>query len=911
MRSAAARGACRIIARMGERPGQTPFTRITGRALSHQHAAVDGAGHPDVGPAGPTSGCRQSFGHRRPGSVRTDGRQLNGRCDGANAAAFLESPMSPASRRPLDLRGPAPLAAADLPQAVGYRLKMGLLGAPLTRDSLSHQRLSKVLALGVLASDCISSSAYGTEEMLIVLLPAMGVAGFTILLPLTAVILTVLLIVSLSYLDVVNVYTKTGGSYVVARENFGPMVAQIAAVALMLDYIVTVAVQAAAGTLALSSAFPSLDRWQLEITVGVVMLLAYGNLRGIREAGKAFAFPTYMFAGSMGLLLIGGAVRAVFGDLPHYAVGAAGTSPVVDQQLVGWAFVFVLLRAFANGGSSLTGLEAISNGVSVFHEPEGRNARKTLVAMSLILGTLVAGVSLLAHVTHAAPHDSGTPTVIAQVAQAVFGTSPLGHGLFLLVQFSTMLILWTGANTPFSGFPFLASFVAEDQFLPRQLMKRGHRLAFSNGIIVLTAAATALLIGTGAHVDKLVAFYAIGVFTGFTLAGFGMAKHFSRERTGPWRRKMIVNAVSGSVSMVVVLVFAVVKFTEGAWLVVVIFPIAVAALIRLNRQYRREAAALEVISHRGAAPIRNISRSDIIVLVDGLDLASITAARYARSLRPASLRAVHFVLDDAYAETLRAAWSGQKVLQDIPLHLIDCPDRRLERAICELAVRETLDPGSELTLLMPRRTYPRVLGRLLHDHTADDIARATSRLPRVVTTAVPFDVAGLIERRARADSARKLAAVGRSGLGSDAAGLPDGLAGESADPAPDPVGGASGAPSAAADRPDPRGPGLLVAIGSRKAPEPTPIGGLGWRQRAAVQGTVRSVRMAPMSGSPSVEIELWDDTGGITLVFYGRRSVTGVMAGSRLAAEGMVGERSGRLAICNPLYRLLDGDQQS
>jgi len=796
---------------------------------------------------------------------------------------------------PAQVTRPVALMRAHLPQSPGYRLKRGLLGRPLTRDALRHQRLSKVLALGVLASDCISSSAYGTEEMLIILLPALGIAGFTVLLPLTAVILAVLVIVSLSYLDVVSVYTKTGGSYVVARENFGPTVAQVAAVALMLDYIVTVAVQAAAGTLALASAFPVLGGLEEEITVVVVLILAYGNLRGIREAGRAFAYPTYLFAGSVGLVLVVGLVREVVGDLPHYSVTSAGSGSVVDQHLVGVALVFVLLRAFANGGSSLTGLEAISNGVSVFNRPEGVNARRTLIAMSCILGTLVAGISWLAFQTHAHPFEDGTPTVISQVAQAVFGTGPIGHGLFLVVQLATMLILWTGANTPFSGFPFLASFVAEDQFLPRQLMKRGHRLAFSNGIIVLTCAAVALLLGTGAHVDKLVAFYAIGVFTGFTMAGFGMARYFHRHRTGPWRRKTVLNALSGTVSAVVVVVFAVVKFTEGAWLVVVIFPIAVTLLIRLNRQYRREAQALEVISHLAATPAAHIRRNDVVILVDELDLATITAARYARSLRPASLRAVHFVLDDAHADEVRDAWAQQAVLQQIPLHLVDCPDRRLERAVCELAVRETLDPGTELTLLLPRRTYSRVLGRLLHDHTADDIARATSRLPRVVATAVPFDVAGLIERRAAAEAARRASV----GLEPSTIGPVPALTVET--PAR-PSQQAMRMPSSQ-DRPT----GRRGAVDGVLPADAVPIGELQWRQRASIVGQVRSVRMAPLSGSPSVEIELWDDTGGVVLLFYGRRTMSGISAGCRLAAQGMVAERGGRFAIANPLYRLLPG----
>lgn len=807
--------------------------------------------------------------------------------------------------------GPEPLAAPVLPQPVGYRLKTALLGKPLTRDSLHHQRLSKLTALGVLASDCISSSAYGSEQMLIYLLPIFGFAGFTMLLPLTGVILAVLVIVTLSYRDVVSVYTRTGGSYVVARDNFGPVVAQIAAVALMLDYIVTVAIQSAAGALAMTSALPSLADYATEIAAGWVLVMFYGNLRGVREAGRTFALPTYLFVGSMALVLITGVVRELTGELPHYPLGAPGTIDLGQgMQVASWLGIFYLLKAFANGGASLTGLEAISNGVSVFRRPEGINARRTLVAMSIILGTLVAGVSWLAFQTHAMPYSSGTPTVIAQVAQGVFGSGTFGHLLFLLVQFATMLILWTGANTPFSGFPFLTSFVAEDRFLPRQLTRRGHRLVFSNGIIVLTVTALSLLLFTGAHVDKLVAFYAIGVFTGFTLAGLGMAKYFHTHRTGRWRLKVVINALSGCLSLVVVTVFAVVKFTEGAWLVLLVFALGVLALIRLNRQYRLEAAALAVAGPHGGPP-RNISRHELILLVDGVDLATIAALRYARSLRPNVVRAVHFVLDDVHADEVRRAWESTPALQEVSLHLIDCPDRRLVRATLELAAGETRDAGTHLTLLLPRRTYPRVLGSLLHDHTADDIARATSRLPRVVSTVVPLDVAGLIARRATSES-QLLADAHRGGASSV------GRPGRKATPmeaAPHRIAPFQGVPAdeVAADGVvwDGVVPGeraLTAAAGDRsggRLPR-TPIGQLRWRQRAAVEGRVRSVRMAPLAGAPSVEVDLWDSSGGVTLIFYGRRAIPGISAGGKLAVEGMVGERKGRLAICNPTYQLLE-----
>ena len=266
------------------------------------------------------------------------------------------------------------------------------------------------------------------------------------------------------------------------------------------------------------------------------------------------------------------------------------------DAILSWAAIFVLLKAFANGGSSLTGLEAISNGVSAFQPPAGVNARRTLSLMSLMLGFLVAGVSYLAVQTHAVPYTDGAPTVISQVAKAAFGTSSIGHVGFVLVQLATALILYTGANTPFTGFPFLASFVAEDSFLPRQLTRRGHRLAFSNGIIVLTVSAIVLLLAVGANVDHLVPFYAIGVFTGFTMAGLGMAKYHWTRREPGWRHRLVINFAAGIVSLLVVVIFAVVKFTEGAWLVVILFPLGWFALVRLNQQYREEQHALDLVT---------------------------------------------------------------------------------------------------------------------------------------------------------------------------------------------------------------------------------------------------------------------------------------------------------------------------
>ena len=774
---------------------------------------------------------------------------------------------------------PAALAgSADLPERLGYRLKRRALGPPLTTDQLEHETLSKKLALGVLSSDCISSSAYGSEEILLILLPMFGIAAYSLLLPMTLVVLVVLVLVTLCYRQVVMLYTKAGGSYVVARENFGPVVAQVAAVALMVDYIVTVAVQSAAGTNAVTSAVPALVPYNLEITVAVVVILFYGNLRGLREAGRTFAFPTYFFAGSMFVVIIGGIVREVLGDLPQYdPAHSPGAFPMGHSTaLLSFGAIYILLKSFANGGSSLTGLEAISNGVSTFKSPRGLNARKTLVVMSCILGFLVAGVSWLAHETHAVAYQTGSPTVISQVAKAVLGTSAAGHVGFLLVQLATMLILYTGANTPFNGFPFLANFVAADGFLPRWLTKRGHRLAFSNGIVVLTVASLALLLGTGAHVDKLVAFYAIGVFTGFTLAGFGMAKHFRTFRGPRWKSKVALNNVSGAVSGLVVLIFAVTKFTEGAWLVVLIFPVMVIVLLRLHRAYDREAALLEAVP--SAQPVLRAARSCVVVLVDSVDLAVIRAIRYAHTLRPSELHVVHFVIDSSHATDLRSAWDAQPGL-DLSLELVDCPDRRLPRAALELTERLISDAVStQVTMLLPRRSYGAFLGRMLHDRTADDIAAAVSTVPGAVATIVPYDATKpttLLRRKASGHGPG-------AGSGVDQPTLVQGDEGSD-----------TTVPSAAEtlDRGD------RVAIQNATH-----------RQTAVVQGRIRSVEVSPISGSPALRCELVDDTGGVTLLFYGRRSIAGIEPGVQLRAEGRIGTYKGHLAIANPLYSLLPRD---
>ena len=765
---------------------------------------------------------------------------------------------------------PAPEVLKDqahLKDTFFYTTKRRLLGNPLNRHSLGHQRLSKRYALGILSSDCISSSAYGSEQILIALLPAFGLAAFAILMPMTAVVLAILLIITLSYRDVINVYTKVGGAYIVSRDNFGPVVAQIAAVALILDYVVTVAIQSAAGVAAIISTFPSLDPYKIPMILVVIILLTYGNLRGVKEAGKAFAFPTYFFVGSMFIVFSMGLYRQFNGTLVQLSVEQPGAIEIGESQgLLTFAAIFILLRAFANGGSSLTGLEAISDGVALFKTPEHVNARRTLYIMSTLLGTLVLGVSWFAHKIHAVPYESGTPTVISQIAKAIVGEGAFGSFMFVMVQLATMLILFAGANTTYSAFPILVNFVASDGYLPRQLTKRGHRLAFSNGILLLAGGGIFLVLITGGSVEHLVAFYALGVFTGFALAGFGMLKHALRNRTGSWKAKVFIHGLAGSVSSVIVVIFSVVKFTEGAWLVLVTAPIMVVSFLRLRRQYTREQEALSVKQHQERAT--SIARHDVTVLVDNVDIATVGAIRYARSLKPRELTAVHFVIDDRRADAIQKAWAASDALEDVTLELIDCPDRRLANSALDYAIRMTEKPDVELTLLLPRRSYSGFLGRLLHDQTAEEIAAPISQLPRVVATIVPFDVEKIIS--------------GASFISPTTT-----------------------TQKATVTKPIVKTSSVNVEPVSHYAENVTPIGAITWRKRAQVQGRVTSIRMSPSGSSPVLEVEIWDESGGVSLQFLGRREIAGLEVGSQLRAEGMVGEEEGSMVILNPSYELL------
>ncbi len=790
------------------------------------------------------------------------------------------------------------------PEGLWYTAKTRLLGPPLVNEQLAEQRLSKPLALGVLSPDGISSSAYGTEEILIALVPMVGLAAFTLILPLTLVILFVMTLVVLSYREVVMVYIRPGGSYVVARENFGPRIAQVCAVALLIDYVVTVAVQIAAGTAAVASAFPAVGPYKLEICVGVVLLMCYGNLRGLKEAGRSFAIPTYLFAGSVILMIVVGLIREALGQLHPYDPSTMHGTYMLGSStsgIISVVMIFTLLRAFANGGASLTGIEAVSDAVGAFRPPEGINARRVLVAEGIILGTLVAGIGWLAHVTHATPYTAGYPTVLALEAQKVFGSTFIGQSLFYLVQAATMLILYTGGNTSFNGFPFLTSYVAGDSFLPRWLLKRGHRLVFSNAIILLTITSVALLIIKDADVNNLVPLYAIGVFTAFTMAGFGMAKYHHTRREQGWRYKFAINFSAGALSLVVVIIFAVVKFTEGAWVVLVLFAILVPALIRLNTEYRAEAEVLETVTGEQPPPPPHYSRRVVFVFVDSFDLATLAALRYARSLRPTSIRAVHFVIDSLRAERLREKWT--RADRGVALDFIDCPDRRLIKAASDLVEREVQDPGTHVTVILPRRSYSPLLGRLLHDRTADKIAAVVSRIPRSAATIVPYDVPSRVAVLQSRQAAVKAAKAGKVATSvevpqpAETVKSTDGQAAIAAELArqSDVVAQHTLPDGKPRRQQGQRGPSKGL----------TPIGSVTTPRKVTVEGKVRVIEIRPVEHNSVLAVEIHDPTGNLTAMFYGRSNIPGLICGSRVRLQGSAGIRDGQPVMINPRYELV------
>ncbi len=798
--------------------------------------------------------------------------QTSDRPQAATATAPTTAP--PDLDLPTDDRlTPKPLPPrVDLPEPLGYRLKNTLLGPPLDTDDLIHERLGKPTALAVFASDNLSSSAYATEEILRVLIPVVGVAAFSLVVPLTGALLGVLALLILSYRQTIKAYPSAGGAYVVTKDNFGIALAQVAGVALLIGYVLTVAVSVAAGAAALASAIPSLADYVVPIALAFILIVSFGNLRGVRESGKLFAAPTYFFMVNIGVLILVGLVRFLSGDLtpsgPEEGMIPSGVG--APDVLFYGAGIFVMLRAFASGGAAVTGVEAISNGVPAFKEPAWRNARTTLLVMGTALGAMFLGISLLASKVHATPFEEGTPTVLSQIGEAVYGTSALGHLLYLSLQAGTVLILVLASNTSYADFPRLASFAAGDAFLPRQLTKRGHRLVFSNGIIALSAVSVVLVIATGAKVERLIPLYAIGVFTGFTLSQAGMARHHLRLREKGWRSGLAINGVGALVSLLVALITGITKFTEGAWVVVTVVPLVVLLLFRLNRQYMEEEAELEEDAHR-AAEADILRRHVVVVLVDRLDVAAARAIQYARTLTPDELRAVHFDLDPVRTARLAERWRALGLTR-LTLDIIECQDRRVTRAAAEVAAQALVDGDTEVSVLIPRREYRRGWHRLLHDRTSDEIAATLSSLPHCNVTVVPYHLG-----RRRAETPTIPARPSRRARGGPSA--------------------AAAATDAAVDR--------IMAAPARVEPAAdgsVPIDAVRHRQHVRVSGKVTALRVQPWAGVSTLECTLSDATGAMTVVFLGRRHIPGIETGVRLSVTGVVGEHHGHVAMLNPDY---------
>ena len=628
---------------------------------------------------------------------------------------------------------PAPAAAFEPIgyQSPTYRLKNLLVGPPLATSRLVHERLRKLVALAVFSSDAISSTAYGTEQIMLILVAA-GAVATRLAFPVALAIGALLAILVLSYRQTITAYPSAGGAYVVTKDNFGPKLAEVAGSALLIDYVLTVAVSVTSGVAALTTAVEPLQRFILPLSLAAIGLIMWANLRGVRESGRIFAVPTYLFVGACAAMLLVGLVRLLRGQLDPIPAGQTAPLPPATAS-VG---LLLVLHAFAAGCTALTGVEAISNGVPAFRRPEARNARRTLVAMGAILGSLFVGVSFLAVHVGVRPYQSGNPTLIGQLARWVLGGSTAGHAFFYLFQAATLAILILAANTSYAGFPRLASFAAGDAFLPRWFTRRGHRLVHS-GIIALSSAAAAVTVAFRADYNRMLPLYAIGVFTSFTLSQAGMTRRHLRLREPGRRYGVLVNGTGAAVTLLVLLDIIQTKFPAGAWMVLLALPLLVLLLARTNRAYTQELNDLRVEVSETLAPPR--PRHEVLVLIDGLDRATLGALQYARQLNPLSITALHVAADSDAARRLAALWT--KVRLPIPLEVVDCPDRNLVAA-AESAVYERIDPDTEITVLLPRHGYVGLFKRLLHDQTGRDLFRVLSQLAGVNVTIVPFRARG-------------------------------------------------------------------------------------------------------------------------------------------------------------------------
>jgi amino acid transporter len=775
-------------------------------------------------------------------------------------------------------------------------LKRLLVGRPVQSDRLGHTLLPKKIALPVFASDALSSVAYATEEILIVL--SVGGVAFFHYTPYIGVAVAVLmLVVVASYRQNVHAYPSGGGDYEVSSTNLGPRVGMAVASALMVDYTLTVAVSVSAGVANLASAFPVLDPHVTLIAVIVVATIALINLRGVRESGTAFAIPTYCFIGVVTLMIVWGATRLALGH--HLQAESASYRIKRVGDYSGLALIFLLLRAFSSGCTALTGVEAISNGVPAFKKPKSKNAATTLALLGGVAVSMFAGVTVLALVSHVHvtqdPQDliglaqgQSQRTVIAQVGRAVFGnTSPL----FYLLQFVTALILVLAANTAFNGFPVLASILSRDGYLPRQLHTRGDRLAFSNGIILLSGFAILLIVIFQASPTRLIQLYIIGVFVSFVCSQTGMIRHWNRHlRTttdSRARRHMIrsraINTVGACFTGVVLVIVLVTKFASGAWIVVVAMPVIWLTMRGIHRHY--DSVALELAPPQDLAMTLPASNRSI-VLVSKLHLPTLRALAYARATRPSHLEAVTVDVDEAETRKLKDEWERGNI--PVALTVVASPYREITRPIVEYVKRLRREsPRDIVTLYVPEYVVGHWWERLLHNQSALRLKARLIMQPGVVVASVPYQL--------------KSALHGHEG--GVHGGPPPGVLGDGAKPG----GGEHPLPPwhrLTAGREALHAEELQTDIAEVSA---TPIGDCLDHEFVDVSGTLRTVTLRPRGTSLTMEADLWDGTGNITLIWLGRRDIPGIRPGRRVTVHGRIARIKDERTIYNPSYQLRPG----
>ncbi len=620
-----------------------------------------------------------------------------------------------------------------------------LIGRPLANADAPHQAIGKVIGLAVFSSDALSSVAYAPQEMLFILAAA-GSGAFHYSIPLAIAICGLLLILTLSYEQTIHAYPGGGGAYIVARDNLGEMPAQVAGAALLTDYILTVAVSISSGVAQIVSAYPNLYEYRVEIAVAMVVGVMLINLRGVKESGYAFAVPTYFFLLSMVVTIAVGMFRYLTGALPLVS------NPPEDlmrlHEVVQPVTLFLILRAFSSGTTALTGVEAISNGITAFKEPRSKNAGITLVWMAFILGSMMLGITFLSNHVGALPSEE--ETLISQLARTVFDSRGI---LYLGVIAGTAVILIMAANTAFADFPRLSAIAAADGFLPRQLTYRGSRLVYSRGIVALAAIASLLIIIFQASVSRLIPLYAIGVFLSFTLSQAGMARRWHKvgalkpgeeivERGSTlryesgWQFKMLVNGLGAILTAVVMMVFAITKFSDGAWVVIIITPTLVLTFFAIHRHYRNLAGRLS-LDHYGA-PTR-IVRHRVILALAGVHRGSLEALRYARMLSD-DITAVHVSIDAAESQKVQEKW--ERWGDGIRLVILDSPYRLFIEPLLEYIdeIDAQRQPNEIITIVVPEFVSQQWWTNLLHTQTAVMLRLALIFRKRIVITSVPYQV---------------------------------------------------------------------------------------------------------------------------------------------------------------------------